>query len=173
MLIRKLIYTLLIISFSLLSAQLRIGADAGAKYSVESGIMETRQDMETGFTLGYDHLFNDNFGAGFEYQLNREIKDSGGSKLGFTSIYGVAKYPFSPQAYGVARVGYAVSLALDPKDDLDASGGLMFGIGGGFNVNENIGIEAGYYLNNGTLSYGDEDFDIEVSRLHLGLAYSF
>ena len=169
MLVKKLFYTFLIISFSLVSAQLRVGADAGAKYKVE-GISS---DMEMGFTLGYDYLFNDNFGVGFEYQLNREVKETDGGKLGFTSVYGVAKFPFNPQVYGVARVGYAVSMVLDPDEGIDPSGGLMFGVSGGYNVNENIAIEAGYFLNNGTLSFLGQDFDVEVNRFHLGLAYSF
>ena len=58
------------------------------------------------------------------------------------------------------------------------SGGLYYGYGGGYKIDDKLAIEAVYKHNFGKyhsyiLFLGDSDYDLEYSRLNLSLIYTY
>ena len=170
---------ILLLTLSFLSAQSRIVVDLGGKQKVSVLGMSDKSDTGLGITFGYDHMLSDYTGIGFESQLNRSITQDGedAGKFGFTSVYGVGKYDLG-SGYGVARVGYSLLYNGDEEysGDVDLKGGLMFGLGAGFKLSDNMSIEAGYYSNagTGTVKEGGMTLEMETTytRINASLVYS-
>jgi opacity protein-like surface antigen len=53
------------------------------------------------------------------------------------------------------------------------SGGLTYGIGFGYNINENIVIEANYLINNGSASSSIANINYTYSKVGLSFGYKF
>ena len=182
--IKILIVFPLIITASLFG-QLRVSADMAGTTEMSgsaSGIsISVEADSKLGFTLGYDHMLGDasglDYGAGLEYQLNRGIELAGdeGGKFGFTSIYGVGKYNINESMYASLRVGYAIMFSGDDdfKGDADLEGGIMYGTGFGYNINDQMAVEAGWHSNAGTAATSGLTLDVSYTRLAVSFLYSF
>ncbi|MEE9168107.1 MAG: outer membrane beta-barrel protein [Candidatus Neomarinimicrobiota bacterium] len=168
------------------SAQLRVSADVTGTHEVKVLGIKADNDAGLGITIGYDHVLGGTgsieYGAGAEYQLNREnkVEDADGGKFGFTSPYGFLRYALSEQLYGVARIGYALLFSGDDTytgDEIDLKGGLMYGVGGGFKLNDQLSVEGGYYSNAGTGELSEEgltlDLEVVYTRVNVGVNYTF
>jgi len=172
---KKTLIVLAIIMSTSLIAQLRVSADMGGTATMDILGIELEGDTEMGFTLGYDHILGNasgfDYGAGLEYQLNRAM-DEDAPKFGFTSIYGVGKYSINESMYAGVRVGYALMFSGDDDfwSDSDKKGGIMYGVGGGYNINDQMAVEVGYNSNAGTI---DDDVDFTYNRLAISFLYSF
>mgnify|MGYP000556546635 FL=1 len=63
------------------------------------------------------------------------------------------------------------------KEDVDLKGGLMYGIGAGYKITDNIAVEGGYYSNAGTGTVSEDglsmDMDVTYTRVNASLVYSF
>ena len=170
----------LLLTLSFLSAQSRIVLDLGGDHEVSLLGIKGTADTDMGITVGYDHMLSDNMGVGGEYQVNRAQTVDGEEegKFGFTSVYGVGKIDLG-SLYAVARAGYALMFSGDNtyKEDVDLKGGLMYGIGVGFKLNDNMAVEGGYYSNAGTGSISEDglslDMDVTYTRVNASLVYSF
>lgn len=175
---KKTIITTMFLSISCLTAQLRIGADVNGNMEVSALGITVDEGIGTGITLGYDHMVTGMFGAGGEFQVNRGPDDDEGGKFSFTSIYGVGRFGSGP-VHGIVRIGYAIIFSGDDdfSGDMDTKGGIMYGIGAGYNINSNLGLEAGYYSNAGTGELKGDGAtikaDVSYSRIYAGLTYSF
>ena len=165
----------------MLSAQLRLGADLGGKLggNVDGEDMGTI-GMAMGFSLAYDHMLTDMFGAGLEYQLGRSSDaEDDESNIAFTTVYGVVSYSINEKMDAKLRLGYAISASLGSEADEIAKpkGGLMYGLGVGYGINDNLGVDVGYYSNamKWEMSFFGESFKAEYNytRLQAGLTYSF
>ncbi len=162
--------------------QLKVSADVTGTLSGEVMGISMDSDAALGIDLSYDHLLGStdliSYGAGAEYQLNRGFKDTdedGEGKFGFTSVFGFGKYDVNENIYGKAKLGYALMFSGDDdfKGDGDLKGGLMFGAGMGYVINEQIAAELFYYSNKGEISEGDFSIDVEYTRINVGVCYSF
>ncbi len=174
---------LLIFTLSFMNAQVRIAADLGGDHTFSAEGESITWDTEMGFSIGYENMFSENAGVGVEYQLERAVSEAGqeGGKFGFTSVYGVGKFDLGG-LYAFARGGYALVYdgdtaykGSDSDESVTLSGGLMYGFGAGYNVNDKMAVEGGYYVNNGEakVSAFGESFtmDLEYSRIGVGLVY--
>ena len=170
----------LLLTVSFLNAQVRIVADMGGDHKVSVFGISGTADTDMGITVGYDHMLSDNMGVGGEYQVNRAQTVDGEEfgKFGFTSVYGVGKFDLG-SLYAVARAGYALMFSGDYGyiEDKYLKGGLMYGIGAGYKLNDNMAVEGGYYSNAGTGKVTDSeasiDMDVTYTRVNLSLVYSF
>lgn len=181
MLFKRICLFTLLLTVSFLNAQVRIVADLGGDHKVSVLGMSGTADTDMGITVGYDHMLSDNMGVGGEYQVNRAQTVDGeeAGKFGFTSVYGVGKYDLQLGLYAVARAGYALMFSGDNvyKEGVDLKGGLMYGIGAGYKLNDNMAVEGGYYSNAGTGSVSEGgvsiDMDVTYTRANVSLVYSF
>ena len=170
----------LLLTLSFLNAQVRIVADLGGDHKVSVLGISGTADTDMGITVGYDHMLSDNMGVGGEYQVKRAQTVDGEEfgKFGFTSVYGVGKYDLGG-LYAVARAGYALMFSGDNvyEEDVDLKGGLMYGIGAGYKLNDNMAVEGGYYSNAGTGTVSEDgmtiDMDVTYTRVNFSLVYSF
>ena len=176
---KLLIVVPLLLSVSLFG-QLRVSIDLPGTSKAEFTGGSDEGDIKMGLTLGYDYGIGSSgaidYGAGGEYQLNREDDSDDPGKLGFTSVYGFGKYNISPAMYAVSRVGYAVMLSTSNMGEIDpdGSGGVMWSIGFGYPFNEQMSFEGGYASNAGTLDYGNgHKADITYARGYFTFNYSF
>jgi opacity protein-like surface antigen len=180
MLFKRICLFTLLLTVSFLNAQVRIVADLGGDHKVSVLGISGTADTDMGITVGYDHMLSDNMGVGGEYQVNRAQTVDGeeAGKFGFTSVYGVGKYDLGG-LYAVARAGYALMFSGDNvyKEGVDLKGGLMYGIGAGYKLNDNMAVEGGYYSNAGTGSVSEGgvsiDMDVTYTRANVSLVYSF
>ena len=176
---KKTCFLVFILTVTFINAQVRIIADLGGDHKVSVLGISGTADTDIGITFGYDHMLSDNAGVGAEYQINRgqSVEGEGAGKFGFTSVYGVGKYDLGGP-YAVARVGYALMYSGDNvySEGVDLKGGLMFGIGAGYKINDKMALEGGYYSNGGTGSVSEDgmtvDMDVTYTRVNLSLVYS-
>ena len=173
-----------IIMSTALVAQVRLSIDmAGTLAAEATGVSVPDEDSKLGITLGYDHVLGSasgmDFGAGLEYQLNRDIDVENGGKFGFTSILGFGNYNISESMYAGLRVGYAIMFTMKDKDGneiegVDFKGGIMYGLGGGYNINDKMAVEVSYNSNAGTMeaTVGGSSIDIGYTRLRISFLYS-
>ncbi len=148
---KKISFLLITIS-TIVSAQLRLGADISREMDVSlagfGGESEKAEGM--GFTLGYEQMLLSLVGVGAEYSL------AGDEGIDMLYGYAVGKIPVGmPMMRGVIRVGYSMPMG-DGADAYDP--GLAFG--GGLRIKPPIlpiGLEALYTIHNLEMkSTGDE-----------------
>jgi len=178
---KKIIITTMFLSISFLTAQLRVGADLGGQIGATVEGEDASSNMKMGISLAYDHMFSDMVGAGFEYQLGRKSdEDDDGTELSLITVYGVGNYNINDKMAAKLRVGYAVKASMgDAVEEMgaDLKGGLMFGLGVGYGISDNLGLDVGYYSNafKADFSFMGESFsfDYKYTRIQAGLTYSF
>jgi len=165
----------------MLCAQLRLGADLGGQIGAKVEGEYVSSNMKMGISLAYYHMFSDMVGAVIEYQLGRKTdEDDDDSELSLITVYGVGNYNINDKMAAKVRVGYAVKASLgDAFEELgaDLKGGLMFGLGVGYGISDNLGLDVGYYSNafSADFSFMGESmsFDYKYTRIQAGLTYSF
>ena len=170
---------LLIICNSMLFGQLRVGYGLSSDYTWSVLGVDTDTEVDGGLVLGYDHLLknkgNTQFGIGGEFMLNRKFSDADDdSGIAFHSIYGYGKYLVNESFYGFGKLGYNVH-TWSSDDDPDLKGGLTFGGGGGYALNEKIAFEGIYSSHSGEFT-GEGNpfsFDVKYTCITIGLVYSF
>ena len=178
---KKYVLATLVVASSMLSAQLRLGVDLAGTLSAEIEGETAGSSLGTGLSLAYDHMFTDMLGVGAEYQLGRESAEEGeeGTKVSFTTVYGVGSYGINEKLSAKLRLGYAVMVSFGEELDEIAKpkGGLMFGLGVAYAINDNLGLDVGYYSN--AASWEAEllgtsfSLDYSMTRFQTGLTYSF
>ena len=169
-----------IIMSTALMAQIRLSVDMAGTATVEAGGTSTDADALLGITLGYDHVLGNasgiDYGAGLEYQLDRDIEVSGtkAGSMGFTSILGFGNYNINESMYAGARVGFALMFSGDDdfSAEADLKGGLMYGVYFGYNINEQMGVAVGYNSNAGTAEASGITMDFSYTRLGISFIYS-
>lgn len=77
------------------------------------------------------------------------------------------------QLYLAGRVGYDLCMPEQLASGLSSVGGLYFGVGVGFNVSENIVLEANYCFHNGGITDGFITMDLDYSKLSIGAGFKF
>jgi opacity protein-like surface antigen len=129
---------------ALAESVVKVSYDLGGTLSGSGTFGSSSQSADSGFSLGYEYSTEiaDNLlaGGGIEYQLSRK---SAGTGFSFIPVYGLIKYNFS-QFYASGRLGYDFWTVEIVPTGVSYSGGLTYGIGFGYNINENIVIEANY-----------------------------
>lgn len=141
-------------------------------------------DMDTAFSLGADFFYYVDssvaIGFGIDNIFNSEIKNSDGSKLGFTNIYAQVKPVIDLEndifsnIYFLGQIGYGIT-NVDSDFVEVSSNGLYWGIGVGTTIKENFIAELVYSTDYATMEikgYGVE-VDCTYSALKLNLGYKF
>ena len=137
-------------------SQLRVAMDLNQELEASFSGISAAVDIEEGISLGYDHMLTDMFGAGAEYQLDRD------DDFSVHSVYGIASYNLTDAINGFARVG------LNLPSDSDVDGGLCWSIGAGYAFSEKLGFDALY----SSYDMEADGFDMTYTRISLGVTYS-
>lgn len=141
-------------------------------------------DVDTAFSLGADFFYYVDpsvaIGFGIDNIFNSEIKNSDGSKLGFTNIYAQVKPVIDLEndifsnIYFLGQIGYGIT-NVDSDWVEVSSNGLYWGIGVGTTIKENFIAELVYSTDYATMEvkgYGVE-VDCTYSALKLNFGYKF
>ncbi|MCK6543288.1 hypothetical protein L6Q79_11475 [bacterium] len=157
-------------------SNIKVVADFPGK-SKGSGDLSGSVDTKMGFTVGAEFMKpvhnNVAAGGGIQYQLPRGAKDANG-KFNFVPIYGVATFfpEYGNGAYGKVTLGYNLHMGdSDYKGSGELSGGLCYGLGGGYILNKKFFVEAMYSINKGGYEISDFDLsgDVTYSRITVGV----
>ncbi len=140
-------------------------------------------DLDNGFSIGFETLRGNGISFAIDYLMKTELEGAGGVEASLISVY--ALYPFynstsenSPQVVVSGMLGYSIpDLSYDgDSTELDADGGLMYGIEALFNNHFSVAMT----FHNGELSpsydydyyYGyDMSVDFDVSRFTLSYIF--
>lgn len=130
-----------------------VAADTGFYAGVNAGSTKIdygAHESTTGFSLFGGYSFNENFGAEAAY-INFGSKDyllgAYSAKSSGFSLSGVGSYPFNDQFSVFAKLGFASTKLEESLLGLTASStksDVTWGVGAQFNINNQVGIRAGY-----------------------------
>jgi len=143
-------------------------------------------DAENGFSIAFQSMPNFNekisFGFGVEYMIGRSTEDFEGD-FNFENLFLIIYQTISTEEpiFFSGRIGYGLFEADDTyKGDglTTLKGGLYYGYGGGYKIDEKLSIEAVYTHNFGKydsyiLFVGDSKYNLEYTRLNISLIYSY
>ena len=138
---------------SIAFSQFRIAYDVNQEVEATGGGNSITADVEEGISLSYDYMFTDMFGAGGEYQLERD------DEFAIHSVYGIANYNITDAINGFARVG------LDIPNESDIDGGVCWSIGAGYSFSEKFGANVLYSWYD--IDVG-EGVDMTYTRISIG-----
>lgn len=153
------------------------GMDFNGNIDVEKG---DDHDVDSALSLTGEYLVpvqnNLSYGVGLTYQLQRDIDEDDAPEFNFIPFYGVIKYQTQMNSeyapYFLGQLGYN-SFDMDDVDG-DCNGGLYYGIGAGMEISKDLDVELLYSVNNGEIDPDAEDaYDVDYSKLRLGVSYSF
>lgn len=158
------------------SGVIKMGVDFNGEFDYDD---DGDEDVDSGISLSGEYLFqqqaNADFGLGVTYQFDRQTEDRK-DDFNFIPVYGVIK--LTPemgnqyQPYFVGQLGYNFFNA--DVDNIDTDNGMYYGVGAGFKANDQVDVELLYTVNNGEIDPDGEDaFDVEYSKLRLGVSLSF
>ena len=184
--IRKMVIFSLLSMNCLLFGQFRVAADLSGEFKAAYDGNSTTSDVETGITIGYDVVTQDQgmlkLGIGGEFMIGRGSEDFGEGKAAFHSVYGFGKYSLNEQAYGLGRVGYNFHTGDDDYADfgegisVDLEGGMMYSIGGGFLMTPTIALEGTFSSHSGGVKLSangnSETVKITYTRMSLGVVFT-
>jgi hypothetical protein len=124
-----------------------------------------------GFSLGFEYTseMDDNLmvGGGLEYQLPRK---SNVINIGAIPLYGLVQYKFD-QFYAIGRLGYNL-FTYDPAPSSGSvGGGIYYGVGAGYSINEKMVLEAVYGIS--TMSFSESGITITGTYSKLGLSFGY
>ena len=139
--------------------------------------VSAEEDVKMGITVGGEYIVDSGndlvYGAGFEYQLTRQIDNGNEFKFNYIPIYALGRYNFD-SFYLAGKVGYNLFKIEDLTDDVTTSGGLYFGIGGGMDF-DTFQVEILYSINNGALKPKDSsepgELKYQYSKISLSVGY--
>ena len=184
--LRKMVIFSILSMNCLLFGQLRAGFDVSGELKVAAQGNSETVDAETGITIGYDVVTQDQgilkLGIGGEFMIGRGAEDFGEGKGAFHSVYGFGKYSLNEQAYGLGRVGYNFHTGDDDYKDagyginVDLEGGMMYSIGGGFLMTPTIALEGTFSSHSGGIKLSangiSETVKITYTRMSLGVVFT-
>jgi len=184
--------------YSLFKGGMRIGADLGGKY-IMSGNGEESDPLETsvGFLAAYEQTFVGDelfrLGLGLDYQINRDLEDSG--KFSFSSFYIYATSRIVSNLIMVGRYGYGIYDGDDDHTEFTSTGTLEGGnyYSGGVQLilDKNIAIDVSYHVNKGVYPFYisefidnpssflddwifiSEDLDVEYKRMNISFIVNY
>ena len=142
----KYIISILII-ISQCFAGYKIGFDFSSRY--ESNDIDT--GLDNGIVLSYDHMFNENWGLGFNYLFPTKI-DYQDIEIGIFDLY-MMRYFFSDKIISLnGKIGYSYP---DCKwqNAFDIKGGIMYG----FDIKINNEVQISYSIHNGKASQLEQE----------------
>lgn len=144
----------------------KVGYDLGGTLSSVGSI-----SVDGGFSLGFEYTskMDDNLivGGGLEYQLARNAQ---GINISAIPLYGLVQYKFD-QFYAIGRLGYNL-FTLDPTiPGVSNSGGIYYGVGAGYSINEKMVVEAVYGISTLTMSSPLSTQTATYSKLGLSFGY--
>jgi len=146
---------------------------------------DSKKTSSTGLKLGGGYLFNvDKFKVGVE----GGYADLGKAKFTFTGfgdvtlkasalyVAAVGVFPFNDQWSGHAKLGLASGTLKASGGGSDATGTSikpMFGIGGQFDINKQLGIRAEFEAYQAGKKSGDLDEIAKINMISAGVVYKF
>lgn len=144
--------------------------DIGGTEDTELGLSAVAE-----YTIPYNK--NMNLGGGAEFQLPRKQKDYEGN-FNFIPFYGLAEYKLKDNPiYLKGKVGYNFFNGDDTYTGTagNLNGGLFYGFGGGFEIQDNITAEFIYSVNKGSVEYTGYDLEgnISYSKLRAAIGFKF
>jgi hypothetical protein len=176
-----LVLSLLLVVFSAGSVfagiVVKVGPDISGKIEASLSGVSASTDVKMGITVGGEYLFDSDsdlvYGAGFEYQLARQVDIEDGIKFNYTPIYALARYQLD-SFYLTAKAGYNLFQLENLPEDETLSGGLFYGIGGGMDFGQ-FQVELLYSINNGArkMVVPPETFSLnyKYSKISLSVGY--
>lgn len=159
-------------SVTLADMTVKAGYDLGGTMSSAGSSLNVDGGLALGFEYTSEMADNLMVGGGFEYQLNRKPAGSS-SGFSFIPLYGLVQYKFD-QFYVVGRLGYDLynQEAAIPAG-ASISGGIYYGVGAGYSINQNMVVEAIYGISNASFSYMGITQTASYSKLGLSFGYKF
>ncbi|MEM5566221.1 porin family protein [Psychroserpens sp. AS72] len=140
--------------------------------SVDLGGGLDATDSETGFHIG---AFAD-IGISDEFSVQPELTYSIAGDFSMFSVNAIAKYSVSEE-FNIQlgpQVGFAGGDAFDALGDDDITSlNLQLAAGAGYDINENIFVQARYGFQLNDHYTGDGDFSWQVNTISLGVGYKF
>ena len=157
---------------SLADMTVKAGYDLGGTFS--NGV--SSNSIDGGFSLGFEYTskLNDNLaiGGGLEYQLLRKVVGTP-SSISFIPVYGLVKYNFD-KLYLAGRLGYDIyTQDPAPPSGYSVTGGIYIGAGVGYNITENMSVEAIYGIHNMSVSFMGITQTANYSKIGLSFGYKF
>jgi hypothetical protein len=124
---------------------------------------------------GGEYLFDSDsdlvYGAGFEYQLSRQVEDEG-FKFHYIPIYAWGRYQLD-SFYLTLKAGYNLfTIDEELPEEINLQGGLFYGIGGGIDFGQ-CQVELLYSINNGAMTADGESgrINFRYSKISLSVGY--
>ncbi len=148
---------------------------AGLDYSTVKmtnlGAGETQPDG--GFRIMGGYKFSPTLAAEVGFSLYGSGTDADGTSTTpkSTTIAAVYSHPINAMFTAIGKLGYAMN-SLDPGCTVCSKSGLMYGIGGQYTVNKQIGIRLQYEAL-GDFTDGPVDPQVGGSTINLGAIYNF
>lgn len=172
---------------------LKGGFDMMGEAEIESDDFSEDTDIENGFSLSVElgKVVRENIaiGIGATYQMERSPDEDGADdvKFNFIPIYGAVKFWTDAGEifpYGTVHIGYNLFMGNEDfktmggeiEDEMELSGGLYWGLGGGIMLTNGVQFELLYSTNNGTGTieeYDDYEIDVSYSKVTLSAGISF
>lgn len=134
--------------------QLTLGLEGTGE--LDLGDLERNGGLNVGVELVQDLPMLE-VGAGVEQSFSRDL--DGGGDLGYTLVYGIARFNVLGPAFATVRYGYT-DVAVDDIPSYGDDGGATWSLGGGFSLFDKLKAEALY-----TSIGGDLDYDSYQLRL--------
>jgi hypothetical protein len=165
-----------------------VGYDFNGKDKLNEGSI----DINSSFCLGYEYSITEGpleYGAGIQYQFDREFKNANNYKFNYIPVYGLANYYFNEgdgiKPYLAGKLGYNFLIGNEDFKEVvytntgnragtgSCNGGLFYGLGFGITY-EKFKVELLYSVNNGGLSFaGQKIEDFSYSKVGLSFGYRF
>lgn len=177
-----LVLSLLLVVFSAGSVfagiVVKVGPDISGKIEASLSGVSASTDVKMGITVGGEYLFDSDsdlvYGAGFEYQLARQVDIEDGIKFNYTPIYALARYQLD-SFYLTLKAGYNLfTIDEELPEEINLQGGLFYGIGGGMDFGQ-FQVELLYSINNGArkMVVPPETFSLnyKYSKISLSVGY--
>jgi len=190
---KTLLFIFLLESF--LFSGVRIGTDISGEHKMtnftlnDESLSSADFDVENGFSASFESPpdFSKVFSWGFgtEYMLGREIEDVEGD-FHFTSIYLIVYNTIKKNEplFFSARLGYGRfegDKTYEGSGLTNLQGGLFYGYGAGYKLNEKLLIEGifchnyGQYFSSDLIDYSfyTFEYDLEYTRFNISLNYLY
>ena len=162
------------------SVTIKFGSNFGGSHKVEGSGESSTEDVGFGFSIAgeiyrtfFKHL---DLGAGIILRVPQSQYDYSGN-FNFLPIYGLIKTKINENRYLpylFGQVGYNYFYGDDEytgSGSLD--GGLYYGFGIGANLTEVLSLELLYSINNGSIDYMNESYDVEFSSFTIQFGFTF
>ena len=174
---KKILVASLVIS---LLASPAFAADSGGYVAVDLQNWSTTNNApmgnpKMGVRIGGGYRFTPNVGVEVDYGQSGSSSTTGGMsyKVSATQLAVVGTYPINPMFDVFGKVGMSANKATTTGTTCNSCSktSVMFGVGGQYNINQQLGVRL-QYENLGKVTNSGSD-DLSATTLSLGVVYGF